>query len=70
MAIDTRDKRSSAIHIGQPWRGQYPLPDSSINQADRQHVALLYRGIAAGGAAAVSGMIFRSRVFHSRVIGE
>lgn len=56
MAIDTRDKRSSAVNITLPWRGLYPAPDGALDQADRQHVALLYRGIsaAAGGAPAAT----------------
>lgn len=53
MAIDSADKRSSAIFLNIPWRGMLPLPDGSLNQPDRQHVALMYRGIAAGGAVAV-----------------
>lgn len=53
MAIDTADKRSSAIHVSLPWRGMYPAPDAAAeDQADRQHVALMYRGILAGGAVA------------------
>lgn len=47
MAIDTRNKRASAIGIGLPWRAAYPLADGTIDQADRQHVALLYAGILA-----------------------
>ena len=47
MAIDTRDKRSSAIHVSLPWRGLLPLPDGSLNQGDRQHTAYMYRGILA-----------------------
>lgn len=46
MAIDTRDKRSSAIGVGLPWR-VYPNPDSSLDQGDRQQTAFLYRGILA-----------------------
>lgn len=46
MAIDTADKRNSAIHVLSPWRGMLPLPDGTIGDADRQHVALLYSGIA------------------------
>jgi hypothetical protein len=52
MPIDSRDKRSSAIMPNLPWRNMLPAPDGSWNQADRQHVALMYRGILAGGAAA------------------
>lgn len=55
MAVDTRDKRSSAIHLGLPWRGMLPLPDGALSQADRQHVAWLYGGILAGEAEVVTG---------------
>ena len=47
MAVDSRDKRSSAIVPGMPWRGLLPVPDSGVNAGDRQHVSYLYRGIAA-----------------------
>ena len=47
MALDTRDKRSSAIGLTLPWRGMLPLPDATFNQADRQHIVWLYRGILA-----------------------
>lgn len=46
MALDTRDKRDSAIHLGLPWRMRFPVPDGSLAAgADRAHLALLYRGI-------------------------
>ena len=51
MAIDTRDKRSSAVNAGSPWRGLLPGPDGTLNQADRQHAGLFYRGILAAVAA-------------------
>jgi hypothetical protein len=38
MAIDTEDKRRSVAHI-------LPIPDSDIDQADRQQVAWIYSGI-------------------------
>ena len=47
MALDTRDKRSSAIMVSLPWRGLFPLPDGTVNQGDRQQCACMYRGIAA-----------------------
>jgi len=48
MALDSADKRSSAIHPTLPWRGMYPAPDAAAeNQADRQHALGLYRGILA-----------------------
>lgn len=48
MAIDSRNKRSSAINVASPWRSMLPLPDGTIDQADRQHAALHYSGILAG----------------------
>jgi hypothetical protein len=51
MAIDTRDKRDSAIHVGLPWRMRFPVPDGSLPGADRQHAAFLYRGIAVSTGA-------------------
>lgn len=47
MAVDTRNKRSSAIQVSLPWRSMLPAPDGAIDQADRQHTALLYAGILA-----------------------
>jgi hypothetical protein len=44
--MDTRNKRSSAIGVGLPWRGQLPAPDGTIDELDRAHVAFLYAGIA------------------------
>lgn len=38
MAIDTENKRRSVAHI-------LPVPDSDIDQADRQQVAWIYSGI-------------------------
>lgn len=51
MALDTADKRDSAIHVSLPWRMRFPVPDGSLAAPDRLHVGLLYRGIAAGAAA-------------------
>ena len=45
MAIDTRDRRASAIGL-QPVFTQ-PLPDGSVDDADRWHITWVYRGLAA-----------------------
>lgn len=45
MAIDTADKRASAIGIPTFWIA--PIPDGTIDAADRLQGAGLYRGIAA-----------------------
>ena len=43
MAIDTRDKRASAVR-----EGLLPFPDgAALNQGDRQEVLWQYRGILA-----------------------
>lgn len=47
MALDTQDKRSSAMHLGSPWRGMLPIPDGTLGQGDRQHIMFLYQGILA-----------------------
>lgn len=44
MAVDTIDKRSSAIHLTLPWRNQLPTPSGSINGSQRAQVALMYSG--------------------------
>ncbi len=56
MAVDTTNKRYSAMHIGLPWRTSLPIPDGTIDQGDRQQVAWLYRGVlASSGAVIVTG---------------
>lgn len=48
MAIDTQQKRASALLIGLPFRGLLPLPDvAAETQADRQQLLNLYAGILA-----------------------
>ena len=55
MAIDSRDKRASAINT-MPWDPPKFVPDSAITQADRQDVAHVYRGILADAPVVVSGV--------------
>ena len=57
MAIDTRDRRASAIHIASPWRGILPLSDGTVGQPDRQIVPFFYSGITAGAAADPSAWV-------------
>jgi hypothetical protein len=47
MAVDTRNKRASAINLMLPWRGQLPAPDGSIDISDRAQLVYLYAGIDA-----------------------
>ena len=47
MALDTQQKRMSAMTPGCPWRGPSVLPTGTIGQAQRQATAYLYSGILA-----------------------
>ena len=67
--MDTRDKRSSAIHVTQPWRGMLPVPDGGLNQGDRQHTAVMYRGIAAAAPGGASLMAMERQTWR-RVFGR
>lgn len=58
MAVDSRQKRMSAMNLMCPWRG--PMVDateSGTTQGNRQAAAYLYSGILAGVVAAVSAAI-------------
>ena len=45
---DTREKRTSCIGYGLPFRISLPYADGSLDQGDRQHLVGLYSGILAG----------------------
>jgi hypothetical protein len=47
MAVDTKAKRMSADNFCNPFDYVLPIPDGSIDQADRQHLLGLYSGIEA-----------------------
>ena len=47
MAVDTAQKRASAMYPLCPWRQTIPLP-GTITQPDRQQLAYVYSGISAG----------------------
>ncbi|HUV67476.1 MAG TPA: hypothetical protein VMW24_26530 [Sedimentisphaerales bacterium] len=44
MAIDTKQRRYSAMLIGLPWRGALPKSDGIIDAADRLMLLNLYTG--------------------------
>lgn len=53
MALDSRQKRMSALNPACPWRG--PLedaPEAGVSQGNRQAMAFMYSGILAGAVAA------------------
>ena len=51
MAVDTRNKRASAILFALPFGRVFPAPDGTIATADRKHIGFSYPGIAAGAPA-------------------
>ena len=52
MAIDTAQKRMSAVHVASPWRGAMVDPtESGFTQGNRQAAAFMYSGILASGGA-------------------
>lgn len=58
MALDTRNRRASAVAFALPFGRVFPAPDGTIATADRKHIAGSYPGIAASAGAveiAVSG---------------
>lgn len=64
MAIDTRNKRSSALGVNTAWRHMLPAPDGTIAQADRQAVALMYSGIAAANLTVPLGPFDYTRRYY------
>ena len=50
MAIDTRNRRASAIGLGLAVTLVLPAPDGAVTAADRQQVAYAYAGLTAAVA--------------------
>lgn len=57
MAVDTRDKRASALNYQQPSFWLFPNPDGAIDtQADRQFVGHVY-AVALEAVAVPAGFV-------------
>jgi hypothetical protein len=56
MPLDTRSKRASSVGIGLLFLLAPPLPDATIAQGDRQHIAISYSGILAEEANIVDAV--------------
>lgn len=52
MAVDTAEKRMSALNFGLPLFWTLPEADGTVGQDDRQHLLGLYAGILAGAVVA------------------
>ena len=59
MAIDTENKRRSALHCGPPFLPMFPVADGTIAQADRQTATWQYAGILAGSPAEATTAVQR-----------
>ena len=55
MAVDTKQKRMSAINVYAPYRGTMVDPAAAWAQAGRQAAAYMYSGILAAASTAVTG---------------
>lgn len=66
MAIDSRNKRASALGFGLVCLLQLPLADGTIDVADRQQMSSAYSGIAATG----SNINTRDRRASASVVGQ
>lgn len=58
MAVDTRSKRASAIQTLIPYIVAPPAPDSTLDQGDRQHIALSYSGILSAAPVVATPILF------------
>lgn len=47
--LDTVTKRASGLNFLHPATLQLPIPDATLDQGDRQHIAMQYAGILAAG---------------------
>lgn len=64
--MDTRSKRASSVNILLSMTLAPVLPDGTISQADRQHIAWSYSGITA--ADAVVGIRSKHGLLGSSII--
>lgn len=53
--LDTRSKRASSVGIMRMNMLAPPLPDATISQGDRQHIAISYSGILAANPGGSTG---------------
>jgi hypothetical protein len=59
MALDSRSKRASSVGILLPFVLAPVLPDGTIDQGDRQHIALSYSGINAAAQTELALLTIR-----------
>lgn len=69
MPVDTGSKRASAVQILAPWLLAPVLPDGTLDQGDRQHIAWCYSGILASSVfiSAVRILTLPAREFNLKL---
>ena len=70
MAMDTKQKRMSALNLGKPWRG--PLvdaPEAGFTQGNRQAADFFYSGILAAAPEAPSAVTWVPPRFRTYIQG-
>jgi hypothetical protein len=73
MALDTANKRGSALSTARGWLPILPVPDGAIGQADRQQAAWCYAGILAivgAGVRAYASTMFSAVVDSARALSS
>jgi hypothetical protein len=67
MALDSRNRRGSALAVGLSGR-VFPNPDGSINQADRQQLTYAYRSYADAASSILPAGIASAEAIGSAVV--
>lgn len=70
MAIDSEVKRKSIAAIATPWNGPVVVPDSTIDNPDRQAIGWSYAGIAAQAPGGITFSVFGAEGIHSNIFGS
>ncbi len=66
--LDTRSKRASSVAWGLSFVAAPVLPDGTLDQGDRQHVAFTYSGIAAGALVAPTDVYTHDASHHQPLV--
>lgn len=61
MAINSRNERACCICLALPAGGVFPSPDSTLDGADRQHIARTWRSISAAAISLVRLVYYHYR---------
>jgi len=63
MAINTHDRRSSALGCGLPFVAMLPLPDATVSKEDRRQALWMYRGLESEDAIQFLYPLYNTSMF-------